>query len=102
MPSPKNPARTPIQRHHVEPIIKTLNRKGAIFGVKFFKKDGSPRSMCCRFGVSKYINGKGRSWDRSDYPNLLTVFDMAKDGYRNVNLDTVQSITVRGRVYYIP
>ena len=101
MPSPKCPNRTPIQRHHVEPLIRNLTRKGQIFGVKFYKKDGSARSMCARLGVSKGVTGAGKRWCRADHPNLLTVFDMASDGFRNVNLDTVQSITLKGNQYYV-
>ena len=101
MPSPKCPTRTPIQRHHVEPMIRTLTRQGQIFGVKFFKKDGSARTMTCRLGVSKDVTGKGKRWSRADHPNLITVFDMAKDDFRNVNLDTIQSVTAKGRVFYV-
>lgn len=101
MPSPKYPIRTPIQRHHVEPLIRTLTKNGQIFGVRFFKKDGSARSMCARLGVRKGIKGVGKAWDRADYPNLVTVFDMASDDFRHVNMDTVQSVTAKGNVYYV-
>ena len=101
MPSPKNPTRTPIQRHHVEPLIKALNKRGEIFGVKFYKKDGSARAMTCRLGVSKGVTGRGKSWGRAEYPNLVTVFDMSRDGFRTVNLDTVQSVTAKGQVFYV-
>lgn len=101
MPSPKYPIRTPIQRHHVEPLIRGLNRKGEIFGVKFFKKDGSARTMCCRLGVSKGVTGEGKRWGRVEHPNLVTVYDMGKGGFRHVNLDTVQSVTTKGNVFYV-
>ena len=109
MPSPKHPLRKPIQRHHVEPMIRALTRKGQIFGVKFYKKDGSPRTMCCRLAVSKGVTGKGKRWDRTDYANLMTVYDLSKHkdgihkgevkGFRNVNIDTVQSFTARGQQF---
>ena len=101
MPSPKHPIRTPIQRHHVEPMVRTLTRRGQIFGVRFFKKDGKARTMSARLGVSKGVNGTGKRWDRSDYPNLITVFDMGKDAFRTVNLDTIQSVTAKGNVFYV-
>lgn len=101
MPSPKCPTRTPIQRHHVEPLIRALTREGQIFGVRFFKKDGSARSMCARMNVRKGVKGVGKSWGRAEYPNLVTVFDMAKDDFRHVNLDTVQSVTAKGKVFYV-
>ena len=101
MPSPKHPIRTPIMRHHVEPLIRSLNAKGQIFGVKFFKKDGTARTMCARLGVSKGVKGVGKSWGRDTHPQYVTVFDMAKDDFRHVNLDTVQSVTSKGNVYYV-
>jgi len=101
MPSPKCPTRTPIQRHHVEPLIRTLTKRGQIFGVQFYKKDGSARTMTCRLGVSKGVTGEGKRWDRADHPNLITVFDMAKDAFRNVNLDTVQSVTAKGQKFFV-
>ena len=101
MPSPKNPTRTPIARHHVEPLLRALNARGQIFGVRYFKKDGSLRTMCARWGVSKGVKGVGRRWGRDLYPNYVTVFDMANEGHRLVNLDTVQSVTAKGRVFYV-
>jgi hypothetical protein len=101
MPSPKYPNRTPIQRHHVEPLVRALTKKGQIFGVNFYKKDNSLRKMCCRLGVTKGIIGTGKKWDRSDYPNLMTVYDMGKHNFRNVNLDTVVSITSKGNMYVV-
>lgn len=101
MPSPKFPIRRPIQRHHVEPLVRTLTRKGQIFGVKFYKKDGTPRTMCCRLGVSKGVKGVGKRWGRDSHPQYLTVFDMAKDEFRHVNLDTVEVVTVKGQQLYV-
>ena len=101
MPSPKYPIRTPIQRHHVEPLVRSLTANGQIFGVKFFKTDGSARTMCARLGVTKGVTGKGKRWGRDKHPQYLTVFDMAKADFRHVNLDTVQSVTAKGNVYYV-
>jgi hypothetical protein len=101
MPSPKHPIRTPIQRHHVEPWIRSFTKRGQIFGVKFFKVDGKPRTMCARLGVRKNVKGTGKPLDRKKYPHLLTVFDMAKDEHRRVNIDTVQSVTLQGNVFYV-
>lgn len=60
---------------------------GKIFHIKFVKKDGSVRPMTCRLGVHKHLKG-GESTTRH-LPNLITVFDLQNNGYRNVNLDTV-------------
>ena len=101
MPSPKCPSRTPIQRHHVEPLIRARTKRGQIFGVRFFKKDGTARTMCARLGVTKGVKGVGKSWGRDTHPQYVTVFDMAKADFRHINLDTVQSVTVDGQVFYV-
>jgi len=92
---------TPIQRHHVEPLVRTLTKNGQVFGVKFIKKDGTLRRMACRLGVKKGVTGAGKRWDRADYPNLLTVWDMNKKDFRNVNLDTVKEVKAKKQIFYV-
>ena len=58
-----------------------------IFTVTFIKKDGTERKMNCRLGVtSKQNGGKNTTEHLGEY---LTVYDMQKLQYRNVNLDTI-------------
>lgn len=59
---------------------------GKIFKAIFIKKDGTERTMVCRLGIQKYLTGAGPKYD---YDNLLCVFDMQKEEYRNINLDTL-------------
>jgi hypothetical protein len=57
--------------------------------------------MCARLGVKRGTKGVGKAWGREEYPNLVTVFDMAKSDFRHMNLDTVQSVTAKGNMYYV-
>ena len=101
-----------IERHKVEATLRhyldhVATNKGETVGVHFIKKDGTFRSMSCRFGVKKHLKGGVRSWSRKDYPHLMTVFDMnaksrdrdTKGDYRTINLDTVKFVTMGGNHY---
>lgn len=52
--------------------------------VVFIKKDGTLRTLHASF------------WDgvvpETKYEHLLTVYDLEKDGFRSINLDTVLSV----------
>ena len=52
--------------------------------------------MVCRLGVKKHAGGK--SSDQFNY-NLLTVYDVQKRGFRNINLETVKQYTLSGYTY---
>lgn len=79
-------------------LIKSSN--GSIFSVSFVKADGSLRDMTCRTGVVKGIKGIGMAYEPSEH-GLLTVFDMQKNAYRMVRLDTLHRVTVDGRTYRV-
>lgn len=80
---------------NVQQIIQKTN--GKVFTVDFTKKDGTMRTMNARLGVTKHLRG-GESTTK-DYSNLVTVFDMQKKAYRNINTDTVKRITFGGETY---
>ena len=72
--------------------MKNLNEmiqgtNGKVFKVVFIKKDGTERTMQARLGVKKGLVGAGRSKPLPE--NMVCVFDMASDGYRTINLNTV-------------
>jgi hypothetical protein len=60
---------------------------GKFFRVVFTKKNGERRHMVARTGVKSYL--RGGSSRVSHLPHLMTVFDVQKLEYRNINLDTV-------------
>lgn len=86
-----------LTRDQAEYIIKNSSD---IINVKFFKKDGTLRSMNCRVHVKVGL---------SDNPNKriikddkhITVYDMLSKGYRKINIETVQSIKKCGVSYIV-
>ena len=78
-------------------IIKEL-AENTIFRCTFTKKDGTIRDMTCRLGVKKGQTGRGLNFDVVE-KGLLPVYDMGKNDYRMINLDTVTELRVKGQVY---
>ena len=73
--------------------------KGKIFSCEFIKKDGTLRRMVARLGVAKNLKG-GRN-GASSKNSLITVYDMAKQAYRMVNLETLKTVKVNGVTYKV-
>ena len=73
--------------------------RGRIFSATFIKKDGSTRRMVARIGVSKHL--KGGTNGASAKNNLVTVYDMAKGGYRMINLKTLLTLKANGELYEV-
>lgn len=72
------------------------NTKGRIMKVRFIKKDNTERTMICRMGVKLKLTGTGRIWSKD---NIITVYDMVKHDYRNINLDTLREVRC-GKIEY--
>ncbi len=87
-----------ITIENAEKLIKSTN--GAIFSVSFVKADGTLREMTCRLGVRKGLTGKGLAFDAASY-DLLPVFDMAKQDYRMIRLNTLRRVTVDGQAFSV-
>ena len=77
-----------------------LDNKGHVFSVVFLKKDGSIRKMLCRFGVKKHLKGGKLPFNPLER-NLLVVFDMQKEAYRMINLETLMNINMKGIEYNV-
>jgi hypothetical protein len=83
-------------------LIKLIELlKGQFFTVEFTKKDGTKRIMNCRTGVKKYLanNGKTIKITKPIDNGILRVFDLQKNEYRSINLDTVNRITFNKITY---
>jgi len=78
-------------------LLRKLQNCGQIFRVDFKKKDGSMRSMNCRFGVRKGITGKGRKYSATD-KGLLTVWESG-EGWKNITVDEIRAIKHSGIWY---
>lgn len=87
-----------MQTEKLRSIIKEL-AGGKIFGCTFVKRsNGEVRDMTCRLGVKKGQVGGELGFDIVE-KGLLPVFDMAKNDYRMINLETVTEIRANGQVY---
>lgn len=73
---------------------------GLIFSAYFRKTDGSMREMVCRRGVKAHLHGGELPYDPKAH-QLLTVFDMNKNEYRNVNLRTLVSFNIHGETFIL-
>ena len=87
-----------INKRDILPLLE--KNKSNIFSVVFLKKDGTLRKMLCRFGVKKHLKGGKLAFDPRER-KLLVVFDMQKEAYRMINLETISNITMKGVDYYV-
>ena len=78
-------------RRYIEALVQDR-----FFTIEFLKSDGSKRVLNGRLGVRKHLKGGA---DCNDHLKYLTVFDVKSQGYRNVSLNTVESVTVNGLKY---
>lgn len=74
-------------------------KKGKLFTVKFFKRDGSIRTMKARLGLQRNLTGKGLSFDPATKA-LMPVWSADSQGYRMVNLATVFELKIGKETYY--
>jgi hypothetical protein len=98
---------------------------GKIFSAVFEKKNGEKRHMVCRKGVGQYVSGGSNP--AKDRDHLVVVFDMEKmselvqeykdehgelppkpnkfklgrRAYRNINLNTLETLKIDGQEYTV-
>lgn len=72
--------------------FKTLDliQSNPYFKCSFIKKDNSLREMICSFKENK-----------NNSNSLVVVWDIENDGYRNINLNTLQDITIKDTFYTV-
>lgn len=70
-----------------------LNSDGKFITVEFIKKDGTLRKLTGRLGVTKHLKGGQSTLDAAQY---ITIYDVQSKGYRAINRDTIQSVTIEG------
>ena len=87
-----------LNRWKVGSIIKNTN--GKIFSAKFVKKNGDIRDITCRLETETGKKGTGVSPEKLDNP-YICVYDMQKEGYRMINLETLMSINMKGVEYNV-
>jgi hypothetical protein len=99
-----------ISRSAVKALIENT-AEGKIFTVDFIKADGTPRTMNARLGVTAALavpvaKGDNKANRLSDTtfkhrPNLLGVYEMAKNAYRCINIDTMTRLALNGVTYEV-
>lgn len=86
-----------ISLKEAEYIIRST--KGKVFSVRFYKKDGTLRTLQGRLGVHKDLKGiLGKGSTIVKHPEYICVYEM-HNSYRNVNLNTISSVTF-GKITY--
>ena len=79
-------------------IIK--NSKGKFLTVVFVKRSNNElRTMNCRTGVKKGVVGVGSKIGKN--AGLVTVYDMTKHQFRNVNVSGLREVKVEGKIYKV-
>ena len=75
--------------------IKSIldSNEGKMFSVTFIKKDGTERTLNGRLGVK---SATGAAPTTANIPKYITVYDVVKHDYRNVNVETISSIKMLG------
>jgi hypothetical protein len=81
-------------------LIRETN--GQIFSSTFIKKNGQHRLLTGRLKVSKGLkeDAKPRPYEPSKY-NLICVYDMTKQGYRMININTLLTLSINKNNYKI-
>ena len=87
-----------IKKREILNLLK--DNKNLIFSVVFLKKNGELRPMTCKLGVKKHLKGGILKYNPGEMNNLI-VFDMQKDDYRKINLDTLMHISMKGVEYNV-
>jgi hypothetical protein len=81
-------------------VLLMERSKGRIFSIMFIKKNGDERLMSCRKHVTKGVKGVGLKYDALK-KSLMTVYDMHKQGFRSVNINTLRAIKINGESFNI-
>jgi len=81
-------------------LIRETN--GRIFSSTYIKKNGECRLLTGRLKVSKGLkeDAKPRPYEPSKY-NLVCVYDMIKQSYRMININTLLTLTINKNNYKI-
>jgi hypothetical protein len=89
---------TTISKEQAKNLIERNNCE--IFKVTFTKKDGSIRDMVCRRNVTAHLKGGVLKYDPKAL-GYVVVFDMAKEDYRMINLNTLISVSMGGQKFEV-
>ena len=77
-----------------------LNNRSSIFSVLFTKKNGSKRSMSARLSVKSKLKGGKLRYNPADF-NYIIAYDMIKNNYRTININTLERLRLNKKEYDI-
>lgn len=99
--TPTQAQHTEIQYITPEQAKELIDGAGTtMFDVVFQKKDGTLRRMNAMKGVKKHLQGGTLKYNPKERGYVI-VFDIKKQGYRTINLNTLRSLRLRGQKYII-
>ena len=80
--------------------VDIIKKKGKnFFSVAFTKRsDNHLRIMNCRTGVSKGVKGTGK---KKKDNSLITVYDVNKKNYRNINVSGLRALRIKGENFIV-
>jgi len=93
---------TKISKFKAFELIKSAGSK--IFTVTFIKKGGELRVMNCRRGVTKGISdnpAKKVVTNNDDTNYIMRVYDVKKEGYRNINLNGMTELKINKQIFQV-
>ena len=82
---------TNVKRSFVKNMLIANGDK--FVGVTFTKKDGQKRNLNGRLHVRSKT---GKAPTTAKYPEYLTIYDVKAGGFRTINLDTIESLRMKG------
>lgn len=90
-----------IVREDKRSFLKNLLKENGtrFFSVDFIKADGSPRTLSGNIRKVEGHSGKNTTAHLENYVTIVRNTDNPRDRFRNVNLDTVQTVRLGGDVY---
>jgi len=88
-----------VKRVNLKDLIRSSEDK--IFSVVFTKKNGEKRKMLARLGVRKGVKGVGQKIKNPLAQPYINVFDMQKNAWRKINLDTIEKLKIKGVEYIV-
>jgi hypothetical protein len=88
-----------VTREQLVQLIKETN--GSIFTVLYEKvrSNGEIRKVNCRLNVTKHLKGTGKA--ASPEAQVITVYDLQKQGYRSLGIEGLIEAQIHGEVYKI-
>lgn len=87
-----------IAKGDFKDFLKTT--KGKTISIAYRKKNGTLRLLNTRTGVRSNITGAGLKYNPDDFGYII-LWDLQKNGYRTVDLDTIERVKAGGQIYNI-